>query len=115
MKSHGKVDFMGDVSWFLEQRYKWHNNIDGLSCHVSQQAFVEGMLDKHRLNKCTNNSSWEASTGFVASIPDPIINARNGLQQVIKSIQLQSITRTFGRNKICSQISQYNIISQIVV
>ena len=113
MKSHGKVDLMGDVSWFLEQRYKWRNDIDGLSYHVSQQAFVEGMLDKHGLNKCTTNSSWKASTGF-ASIPDPIINTRNGLQ-VIKSIQLQSITRTFGRNKICSQISQYNIISQIVV
>ena len=52
MKSHGKVDFMGAVSWFLvEQRYEWHNDIDVLSCHVSQQAFVEGMLDKHKLNK----------------------------------------------------------------
>ena len=52
MKSHGKVDFMGAVSWFLvEQRYEWHNDIDVLSCHVSQQAFVAGMLDKHRLNK----------------------------------------------------------------
>ena len=53
LKSHVKVDFMGDVSWFLGQRYEWHNDVDGLSCHVSQQAFVEGMIDKHGLNDCT--------------------------------------------------------------
>ena len=48
LKSHLKVDFMGDASWFLGQRYEWHNEEQGnVSCHISQQAMIEGMLEKH--------------------------------------------------------------------
>ena len=48
LKSHLKVDFMGDTSWFLCQRYKWHNDEnEKVSCHSSQQAMIEGMLEKH--------------------------------------------------------------------
>ena len=49
LKSHLKVDFMGDVSWFLGQRYEWHNDEHGkVTCHISQQAMIEGMLKKHK-------------------------------------------------------------------
>ena len=52
LKSHVKVDFMGDVSWFLGQRYDWCTDDDGrVSCHVSQQAMVEGMLQKFNLQQ----------------------------------------------------------------
>ena len=45
-----KVDFMGDVQWFLGQQYEWMKDQDGkLSCHIPQQAFVEGMLQKFQL------------------------------------------------------------------
>ena len=49
------MDFIGDVSWFLGQRYEWNtDNLDGnVSCHVSQQAFVEGLLEKHGMTDCT--------------------------------------------------------------
>ena len=50
LKSHLKVDFMGDASWFLGQRYEWHNDNEGkVMCHISQQAMVDGMLEKHNL------------------------------------------------------------------
>ena len=53
LSSFVKVDFMGDVSWFLGQRYEWHTNIDGhVSCHISQQAFVDQMLEKHNMRDC---------------------------------------------------------------
>ena len=43
---------MGDVSWFLGQRYDWHTDANGrISCHVSQQAMVEGMLQKFNLQQ----------------------------------------------------------------
>ena len=29
VKSQVKVDFMGDASWFLGQRYDWHTNLNG--------------------------------------------------------------------------------------
>ena len=39
---------MGDVDWFLGQRYEWHRSIDGeVSCHISQEAFIDELLDKH--------------------------------------------------------------------
>ena len=50
LKSYILVDFMGKVQWFLGQRYKLTTCDDGaLACHVSQQAFVEGMLQKFEL------------------------------------------------------------------
>ena len=48
LKSHLKVDFIGDASWFLGQRYELHNDENGkVSCRISQQAMIEGMLEKH--------------------------------------------------------------------
>ena len=48
LKLHLKVDFMGDASWFLGQRYEMHNDEQGrVPCHISQQAMIEGMLEKH--------------------------------------------------------------------
>lgn len=41
-----KADFIGAVSWFLGRHYDWHRLDDGrLTCHISQQAFVEGLLE----------------------------------------------------------------------
>ena len=54
LKSHVKVDFMGDVSWFLGQRYDWHTDASGnVSCHVSQQACIDDMLNRHGMEECT--------------------------------------------------------------
>ena len=50
LKSRVKVDFMGDVNWFLGQRHDWFT-IDGkVSCHISQQAFIEEMLRKFKIH-----------------------------------------------------------------
>ena len=58
LKSHLKVDFMGDASWFLGQRYEWHNDENGkISCHISQQAMIDGMLEKHNYSHCTTARS----------------------------------------------------------
>ena len=49
LKSHVKVDFMGDVSWFLGQRYDWYTDPNGkVSVHISQQAMIEHMLEKNK-------------------------------------------------------------------
>ena len=53
LKSHVKVDFMGDASWFLGQRFDWHTDKSGrVSCHVSQQAMIESLLDKFNYEHC---------------------------------------------------------------
>ena len=41
---------MGDASWFLGQRYDWHTASNGnVSCHLSQQVFIEQMLKRFLL------------------------------------------------------------------
>ena len=44
---------MGDTSWFLGQRYNWITDSNGkVSCYISQQAFVEQMLEWFKLEHC---------------------------------------------------------------
>ena len=51
LKSPLKMDFMGDTAWFLGQRYDWYTDPDNknVSCHISQHAMIEGMLERHQL------------------------------------------------------------------
>ena len=58
LESYLKVDFMGDASWFLGQRYKWHNDEQGrVLCYILQQAMIEGMLENHNLSQCNDARS----------------------------------------------------------
>ena len=59
LKSHVKVDFMGDAAWFLGQRYDWYTDPNNglVSCHISQQAMIEGMLERHQLKQYTTARS----------------------------------------------------------
>ena len=44
---------MGDASWFLGQRYNWHTDPNGkVSCHTSQQIFIEQMLEWFKSEDC---------------------------------------------------------------
>ena len=54
LKSHIKVNFMGDAAWFLGQSYNWYTdpNNGNVSCHILQQAIIEGMLNRHNLEHC---------------------------------------------------------------
>ena len=48
------VDFMGTVLWFLGCQHDWHRLEDGrLTCHISQQAFVEQLCEKHGMSEST--------------------------------------------------------------
>ena len=53
LQSKVKVDFMGTVSWFLGQAYEWYTSKDGyVTCHISQEVFVEQLLEKSKLLEC---------------------------------------------------------------
>ena len=44
---------MGDVSWFLGQRYDWYTDPNGkVSVHISQQAMIKHMLEKNKYQHC---------------------------------------------------------------
>ena len=50
LQSKVKVAFMGTVSWFLEQAYKWFTTSDNrVTCHILQETFVEQLLERNKL------------------------------------------------------------------
>ena len=68
-----RVDFMGAVSWFLGCSYEWHHTKDGrLVCHISQQAYVEHLLDKFEMTDCVPSRRL-----FQSGLPIDSINRSN--------------------------------------
>lgn len=71
LKSHVKVDFMGDVDWFLRQRYEWHKLLDGkVSCHISQEVIVDRLLDKHGMTDSNLAKTPYRSGCVIDKIPE---------------------------------------------
>jgi hypothetical protein len=53
IQQHLKVDFMGDVSWFLGSSYVWQRTPYGrLVVSITQTAKIEALLDKYDLADC---------------------------------------------------------------
>lgn len=88
LSSKLKVDFMGLVSWFLGCHYDWHKLPDGrLTCHISQQAFTEQLLEKFGMERNATvpigpiDQDYYQLTKYTKSTPQRIPNS-------IKSISL---------------------------
>jgi hypothetical protein len=48
-----KVDFMGEVSWFLGCKYEWEQFPDGnLTVSITQTAKTEDLLETHGMAEC---------------------------------------------------------------
>ena len=58
LKSQFKIDFMGTVNWFLGTHFEWADHSNGaLSVHLSQKAFAQNLVERHRLNTVNFNPS----------------------------------------------------------
>jgi hypothetical protein len=95
MASRFKVDFMGPMNYFLGCRYDWIRQPDGsLSVHISQEGFVDAVLDKFGLEHFRN-----ASTPYRSGLPiDRIPHDENlppGLRARIQK-ELQSLLGCFN-------------------
>lgn len=67
LKSQFKIDFMGTVNWFLGTHFEWANHFNGaLSVHLSQKAFTQNLVKRHRLNTVNFNPS---SSPYCSSCP----------------------------------------------
>ena len=116
LKSHLKVDFMGDASWFLGQRYDWHTdtNTGKVSCHISQQAMVESMLDKFNLDHCKPSRSPYRSGMKIDRIEhdgvDPSQKEKfvKDYQSLIGGLNWLSINTRPDINTAYSLLSQFN-------
>ena len=67
---------MSDAAWFLGQQYDWYTDPNNglVSCHFSQQAMIEGMLEKYRLEHCTTAQSPYRSGKFIDRIDHDGVN-----------------------------------------
>jgi hypothetical protein len=53
LKTHCKVDFMGEVSWFLGCKYEWENLPNGaLTVSITQTAKAEEIIQDHGMEDC---------------------------------------------------------------
>ena len=125
LESQVKVDFMGAVSWFLGCSYEWHYLKDGrLTCHISQQAYVEQLLDRFDMTECVpSNRLYKQGfpidripqTGPPSDKKEEFIKEYQSLMggltclagnqhapihkrcdQTAQSVQLQTLSRTYG-------------------
>ena len=56
LKSQFNIDFMGTVNWFLGTHFQWSEHHDGhLSVLLSQKAFAQNLVERHRLNNINYN------------------------------------------------------------
>ena len=56
LKSQFNIDFMGTVNWFLGTQFDWAEHHDGaLSVHLSQAAFAQNIVERHRLHNINFN------------------------------------------------------------
>jgi hypothetical protein len=70
-----KVDFMGEVSWFLGCKYEWEKLPDGrLTVSITQTAKAEDLIETHGMVDCNPVSSPYRSGYTIDKIAD------NGLQ-----------------------------------
>ncbi|KAL7523095.1 hypothetical protein ACHAWF_000367, partial [Thalassiosira exigua] len=69
-----KVDFMGDVDFFLGTAFTWRKHDDGhLSVHMCQSAFVKHAAHRvgvHRMARVPNMTPWRSGLP-IDSIPPP--------------------------------------------
>ena len=58
LQSKIKVDFMGTVSWFLGQAYKWFTTSNSrVKCHIFQEVLVKQLPKRNKLMECKSSST----------------------------------------------------------
>jgi hypothetical protein len=66
-----RVDFMGEVSWFLGSKYEWEDLPDGrLTVSITQTAKAEELLENHGMEECNAVDSPYRSGFVIDRIPD---------------------------------------------
>ena len=107
---------MGDAAWFLGQRYDWYTdpNNGNVSCHISQQTMIEGMLERHPLEHCTTSQSPYCSGISIDRVDhdgvDPLLKQRlvKEYQSLIGGLNWLSINARPNINTSYGLLSQFN-------
>jgi hypothetical protein len=66
-----RVDFMGEVSWFLGCKYEWENLPDGrLTVSITQTAKSEDLVESHGMEECNPVASPYRSGAVIDRLPE---------------------------------------------
>ncbi|MGH7974214.1 MAG: hypothetical protein ACREBR_01715, partial [bacterium] len=91
LSSKVKVDFMGDVEFFLGTQFQWSRDTDGnVKCHMSQNGYINMLIDKMDLREA--NTSPRA-TPYRSGLTIDSLPTSTGLSNTEKSFQ--STYRTY--------------------
>jgi hypothetical protein len=65
-----RVDFMGEVSWFLGYKYEWETLADGrLTVSITQTAKAEDLIKTHGMDECNPVASPYRSGAVIDRLP----------------------------------------------
>jgi hypothetical protein len=82
-----RVDFMGEVSWFLGCKYKWENLPNGkLTVSITQTAKAEELIKAHGMKECNPVASPYRSGLVIDRIPGDGIPL-DDKQELVKNYQ----------------------------
>jgi hypothetical protein len=73
-----KVDFMGEVSWFLGSKYEWEDLPDGhLTVSITQTAKAEDLIQSHGMSGCNPVASPYWSGLVIDQLPNDGVPVTN--------------------------------------
>jgi hypothetical protein len=100
-----KVDFMGEVSWFLGCKYEWENLDDGrLTVSIPQTAKAEDLLETHGMITCNSVLSPYRSGYTIDGIPNDGLPPKQKTPLVKK---FQSLARRRPAMVTTAELSRY--------
>ena len=115
-----KVNFMGTVSWFLGQAYKWFTTSDNcVMCHISQEAFVEQLFERNKLIECKPSHTPYRSGYVIDRVPhdgiDPLQKPElvKAFQQILGGLNWLTINTRPDINVTTKLLGQFNCDSSI--
>ena len=115
LQSKVKVDFMGTVSWFLGQAYEWFTTSDNrVTCHISQEAFVEQLLERNKLLECKPTRTPYRSGYVIDRVPhdgiDPLQKPElvKAFQQILGGLNWLTINTRPDINVATKLLGQFN-------
>ena len=119
LKDQFKIDFMGTVNWFLGTHFEWAEHDNGaLSVHLSQKAFAQNLVERHRLHTSNvNPSSSPYRSGVpIDSIPasdvddsDPtFVRRRQSYQSLVGGLNWLATNTRPDLSTVVSFLAAYN-------
>ena len=111
LQSYLRIDFMGEVSWFLGTHYAWSCLPNGsLRVHMSQTGTVDSLLSKFQLSDCNPTLTPYRSgltIDMILADPSPDPSTISKYQSLVGSLNWLSLSTRPDISAVVSMLSSY--------